>query len=75
MNYQNNKTETSVIQLALKRAGLLEGEIDGIFGSDTRNAVTQRVHDSPCKKGRFALFDCRHAQYKHKKNYACKSDG
>lgn len=39
MNYQNNKTETSVIQLALKRAGFLDGEIDGIFGSDTRNAV------------------------------------
>ena len=39
MNYQNNKTETSVIQLALKRAGVLDGEIDGIFGSDTRNAV------------------------------------
>ena len=99
MNYQNNKTEISVIQLALKRAGFLDGEIDGIFGSDTRNAVisfqkaaslspdgrsenirrtftvSQRVHDSPCKKGRFALFDCRHAQYKHKKNYACKSDG
>lgn len=101
MNYQNNKTETSVIQLALKRAGFLDGEIDGIFGSDTRNAViafqkaaslfarrncrsenirrtftvSQRVHDSPCKKGRFALFDCRHTQHKHKKNYACKSDG
>lgn len=39
MNYQNNKTETSVIQLALKRAGFLDGEIDGVFGSDTRNAV------------------------------------
>lgn len=39
MNYQNNKTEISVIQLALKRAGFLDGEIDGIFGSDTRNAV------------------------------------
>lgn len=42
MNYQNNKTETSVIQLALKRAGFLDGEIDGIFGSDTRNAVIDR---------------------------------
>ena len=101
MNYQNNKTETSVIQLALKRAGVLDGEIDGIFGSDTRNAVIsfqKAASLSPdgivgpktyaallpylkgytihrVKKGRFALFDCRHAQYKHKKNYACKSDG
>ena len=127
MNYQNNKTETSVIQLALKRAGVLDGEIDGIFGSDTRNAVIsfqKAASLSPdgivgpktyaallpylkgytihrVKKGD-SLYSiaamhntstvsythltlpttsrrqrqmCIRDRYKHKKNYACKSDG
>ncbi len=37
--FNNSKTDIAVLQLALKRAGLYSGEIDGIFGSNTIDGV------------------------------------
>lgn len=39
--FYKSKTNVSVLQLGLKRAGLYDGEIDGIYGPDTERAVNE----------------------------------